>query len=73
MEKINLKFKTNLNCQNCVKAVTEPLNGCVGEGNWQVDTNHEDRVLHVFGDQKVTKEQVVDAVRDAGFEIEPLE
>jgi len=63
-----LQFKTNINCGGCIKAVTPTLNQQAGPGNWQVDTASPDKILTVSTD-KLTTEQVVQAVEQAGFQI----
>ena len=65
-----LRFKTTINCANCVRAVTPTLNQEVGANNWQVDTANPDKILTVTSDQ-ATAAQVVQAVEAAGFEIKP--
>ncbi len=64
-----LKFKTNINCGSCIKAVTPTLNQEAGAGNWQVDTANPDKVLTVNSD-RLTSEQIVQAVENAGFKIQ---
>jgi copper chaperone CopZ len=64
-----LQFKTNINCGGCIKAVTPGLNQEVGAGNWQVDTANPDKILTVSTD-KLTAEQIVTVVENAGFEIQ---
>ena len=64
-----LQFKTNINCGGCLKAVTPTLNQQAGAGNWQVDTTNPDKILTVTSG-KVTAEQVVQAVENAGFKIQ---
>jgi copper chaperone CopZ len=64
-----LQFKTNINCGNCINAVTPTLNQEAGAGNWQVDTANPNKILTVNSDQ-LTAEQVVQAVKNAGFEIQ---
>jgi copper chaperone CopZ len=66
-----LRFKTTINCGNCIRAVTPTLNQEVGANNWQVDTASPDKVLTVTSDQ-ATPSQVMQAVEAAGFEIQPL-
>jgi copper chaperone CopZ len=66
-----LKFKTNINCGNCVRAVTGFLNEVDGITNWQVDTNQPDKILTVEGED-ITAEAIVEAVEDAGFEIHAI-
>lgn len=36
-----LKFKTNINCDSCIKSVKPFLDEVVGEDNWKVDTSDE--------------------------------
>ncbi|MBH8557889.1 heavy-metal-associated domain-containing protein [Hymenobacter negativus] len=66
-----LRFKTTINCGGCIKAVTPALNQEVGANNWQVDTANADKILTV-NSPTATAAQVVKAVQDAGFEIQPL-
>jgi copper chaperone len=66
-----LRFKTTINCGGCIKAVTPALNQEVGANNWQVDTANTDKILTV-NSPTATAAQVVKAVQDAGFEIQPL-
>ena len=66
-----IRFKTNINCGSCIRAVTPVLNQEVGANNWQVDTANPDKILTVSTVQ-ATADQVVKAVEAAGFEIQPL-
>ncbi|GAB3857534.1 hypothetical protein GCM10028822_31380 [Hymenobacter terrigena] len=66
-----LRFKTTINCGGCIKAVTPALNQEVGANNWQVDTANADKILTVSL-PTATAAQVVKAVQEAGFEIQPL-
>lgn len=66
-----LRFKTTINCSNCVRAVTPVLNQEVGANNWQVDTTNPDKILTINTDSANTL-QVVKAVEEAGFAIQPL-
>ena len=73
-EKIKMKtlqFKTNINCSNCVHAVTGFLNDVAAIQEWSVDTNNPDKILTVKGDE-VTVEVVVEAVEDAGFDVKEV-
>lgn len=65
-----LQFKTNINCGNCLRAVTPTLNDEKAIENWQVDTTNPDKILTVSGD--VTADQVVALVEEAGFEAQPI-
>ncbi|KUG09630.1 heavy-metal-associated domain-containing protein [Solirubrum puertoriconensis] len=64
-----LRFKTNINCGGCIKAVTPTLNQVAGQGNWQVDTSVPDKTLTVQANS-TTAQQVLEAVQEAGFEIQ---
>ncbi|MEH0154707.1 hypothetical protein V6R21_11250 [Limibacter armeniacum] len=66
-----LKFKTNINCGNCIKSVTPTLNEEFAIINWSVDTDNPDKVLTVEGEEgELTAELVMDAIKKAGFKIE---
>lgn len=67
----SLKFKTNINCGGCVKAVSGFLNEVQGISNWTVDTENLDKILSVEGEE-LNVELVLEAVKDAGFEIVEL-
>ena len=66
-----LQFKTNINCSNCVRAVTGFLNDVPSVQEWAVDTDNPDKILTVKGDG-VTVEAVVEAVEDAGFDVKEV-
>jgi copper chaperone len=64
-----LKFKTNINCGNCVEKVTPALNETAGDGAWTVDTHHPDKILTVKGAEE---KKVVIAVIKSGFRAEKI-
>ncbi len=66
-----LKFKTNINCSGCVKAVTPQLNQVDSISSWQVDTDHPEKILEVQS-QTGDQQPVIEAVKKSGFEIAPL-
>jgi len=63
-----LKFKTNINCNNCIRSVTPFLNEVDSIEEWKVDIDNEDKVLTVESENG-SEGEVVDAVKKAGFEI----
>ncbi|OIQ16935.1 MAG: hypothetical protein BM557_09315 [Flavobacterium sp. MedPE-SWcel] len=65
-----LKFKTSMNCGNCVAKVTPSLNEVVGADKWTVDTDNPDKILTV-ATEKVTEEEIMNAVKKVGFTIVP--
>lgn len=66
-----LKLKTNINCSGCVAKVTPSLNETIGENNWQVDTQNPNKILTVSGTE-VNKDEVIKAVKKAGFKAEEV-
>ncbi|GAB5554958.1 MAG: hypothetical protein Sapg2KO_45490 [Saprospiraceae bacterium] len=69
MDKI--QFKTNINCGNCIKAVTNFIEEVDGLQSWKVDTDNPDKILTVEGNLQAAA--IIEAVEDAGFDIEYLE
>jgi copper chaperone len=65
-----LQFKTGINCANCLRAVTPFLDAESSIQKWQVDTDNPAKILTVEGENLIP-EQVMKAVAQAGFDIEP--
>lgn len=65
-----LKFKTSINCANCLRAVTPFLDAEASIEKWQVDTNDPAKTLTVEGPNPIP-ELIMKAVSQAGFDIEP--
>jgi copper chaperone len=63
-----LKFKTNINCSNCIRAVSGFLDDVLGIESWEVDTDNPDKILTVRG-EAVEPDAIIEAVEDAGFDI----
>ena len=66
-----IELKTNIMCDSCVAKVTPVLNETAGEANWKVDTQNPKKVLTVSTD-KLSEEEVITAVKKAGFKAEQL-
>ena len=64
-----VEFKTNINCNNCIRSVTPFLNQVDTIEMWKVDTENPDKILTVELDEDGTEEEVRNAVTEAGFEI----
>lgn len=62
-----IKFQTNINCGGCIASVTPFLNN-LEDVSWEVNTEDPDKILTVQTDT-ATEEEIVDAVKKAGFEI----
>ena len=67
--KKELKFKTNINCNNCIRSVTGFLNDVKEIEHWEVDIDNPNKILTVVG-EFVTPEKIVEAVEEAGFDIQ---
>lgn len=63
-------FKTNINCGSCVRSVTGFLDNVPGVTIWRVDVNDPNKVLSVEG--TVSETAIIEAVREAGYDIEPI-
>ncbi|PSR57344.1 hypothetical protein AHMF7605_16890 [Adhaeribacter arboris] len=64
-----LKFKTNINCSNCVATAKPYLDALPDDTNWNVDTTNPEKILTVQG-EAVSAAEVVEKVKQAGFKIE---
>jgi len=64
------RFKTTINCANCLRAVTPALNAEPAISAWQVDTTTPDKVLTV--ETTLAPAQVAALVQEAGFAAQPL-
>jgi copper chaperone CopZ len=69
MEK--LQFKTNINCNNCVRSVTGFINDVEGIQSWKVDIDNPDKILTVEG-EGIIAEAIIEAIEDAGFDGEKV-
>ncbi len=68
---MKLRFKTNINCGNCVKTVSAFINEVPAIEAWTVDTENPEKILTVSG-ENIKVEAIIEAVEDAGFDIEPI-
>ncbi|MBK6979795.1 MAG: hypothetical protein IPH28_24110 [Cytophagaceae bacterium] len=66
-----MKFKTNINCNNCVAKVQTTLDGLVGAGNWQVDTNNPEKILDIKN-LEVAAQDVTNKLKRIGFSAEEV-
>ena len=65
------QFKTNIKCGGCIAAVTPYLNANNEIKHWSVDTENKDKILTVEADN-LSGEAVVEIVKKAGYQAEPL-
>lgn len=66
-----LKFKTTINCGNCLAKVKPFLDKVGGVDNWSVDLDNPDKILTVEANG-ATQDQIIDAVESVGFDIEKI-
>lgn len=62
------QYKTNINCGGCIATVAPYLEKLKGLKHWKVDTDSKDKVLTIETDNP---KEVEEAVREAGYELEP--
>ncbi len=61
---------TSLSCGGCVAAVSKKLNELDGVSEWSVDLEHDSRLLTVQA-ENLTENDIISAVRSAGFAADP--
>ncbi|CEA16869.1 hypothetical protein ING2E5B_2141 [Fermentimonas caenicola] len=66
-----MKFKTNINCSNCLAKLTPFLDKKVGKELWSVDIDNPDKILTVDSDD-LTTDDIVKTVKRTGFEAEAI-
>ena len=66
-----LKFKTNINCSGCIKAVTPFLDGEKEIAHWEVDTVDPEKILTVSTDT-LSAGEVKEVVTKAGYKAEEI-
>jgi hypothetical protein len=62
------RFRTNLNCGNCVAAVKPLLDSEAAIHHWEVDTKDPDKILTIEG-EAVAPNRVSELVGKAGFKV----
>ncbi len=66
-----LRFKTNINCTNCLAKVTPFLDRKEGIQSWKVDIDNPDKILTVETDQ-LEREDILKTIKRTGFDAEPV-
>lgn len=64
-----LKFKTNINCSDCIEKIKPALDSAKGIDNWEVDTTDRNKILTVEGED-LFESDIVELVQKEGFSIE---
>lgn len=69
-----LKFETNINCNNCIRAVSPYLNNIDDVDSWKVDIDDPRKILSIEVENENGIESVIiEKVLDAGFTIKKLD
>lgn len=63
---IELKFKTNINCNHCINKITPILNEDKSITEWKVDLTNDDKVLIVKG-ENVDSKLVIESLSKVGY------
>lgn len=66
-----IRFKTNLKCGGCIKAITPGLESLNIIDSWSVELENPNRVLEIKAPEDVS-EQVIESVKKAGYQISRL-
>ena len=67
------KFKSTINCNNCVARVTPILNSLPNVNSWKVDLQHEDRTLTVSSDSdEFSPDDIKSSLAKIGFKAESI-
>ena len=67
-----LRFKTNMMCDGCIAKVGPHLDKLTDRANWSVDLESADKVLSIRSND-LRAEDVLDTVRQTGYQIEKLD
>jgi copper chaperone len=66
-----IRFKTNLKCAGCVRAITPGLESLNAVENWSVDLDQPEKILEVEAQSDIS-EMVIESVKKAGYQISRL-
>lgn len=66
-----LRFKTNLKCSGCVKAITPGLESLNLIESWNVNLESPEKVLEVESETDIS-DQVMESIKKAGYQISRL-
>jgi copper chaperone len=66
-----LRFSSNINCNNCKRAVTPFLNGESRITHWEVDTTHPLKILTIEGED-MDAGAVKELLKKAGYTAEEI-
>lgn len=67
-----LKFKSTINCDGCISKVKPILDGHAKIEKWDVDTDHEDKILTVHS-SSISADEVSKSLLEIGFKAEEID
>lgn len=67
-----MKFKSDINCQNCVAKVKNTLDGLVSENAWKVDTENPAKILEVTN-LEISAQYIINKLKRIGFTAEEID
>ena len=67
-----MKFKSNINCQNCVAKVKNTLDTLVGAEAWKVDIENPSKILDI-SNPDTSAAEVVNKLKRIGFTAELID
>lgn len=65
------RFKTNLKCGGCIRAITPGIESFSSIVDWSVDLENTDKVLEIQSTEDISDE-VIESIKKAGFEVSRL-
>ncbi|MEZ4805478.1 MAG: heavy-metal-associated domain-containing protein [Bacteroidia bacterium] len=71
MSKEVSKYRTNINCGNCVAKIKTVLDCLPGICYWQVDLTNPKKILTIES-IGLSQEEIIETVQKVGYQIEPL-
>ncbi|HBX46710.1 heavy-metal-associated domain-containing protein [Limibacterium fermenti] len=66
-----IRFKTTINCSNCLAKVTPALDKKEGIHSWNVDISNPDKILTVETED-LSAEDIIKTVKRTGFRAEEI-
>ncbi|HNS17034.1 MAG TPA: hypothetical protein PKH94_06080 [Bacteroidales bacterium] len=66
-----LKFRTNINCKNCLRAVTPFLDDDSRIKRWEVNLDDPQKILTLEGEE-ITGNEVINILSKAGYKAQFL-
>ena len=67
-----LKFRSNINCENCIRKVTNFIEAIENIDTWEVDTVNPDKILTIEGNDDLNSKVIVEIIEEAGYSVELL-